>query len=161
MHSFSVSREVEASLDDVWSLLDRFGDTWVYHPAVSESRLVSEKPTGVGAQRECTMYDGPTIQERIINYDASLHTYEITVVEFGPMPLKQFNVTIEAERTGPKHTLITYSGFIVPKLGPIGWLMAKAMMIGQFKKMMGSLIDGIENHLQTGKIVGRNGALQP
>lgn len=73
MHQFKVSREIEVALEQVWCLLDDFASTWVFHLGVRRSDSVNGKPTGLGAQRECTLYAGPKIQERIVTYNAERH----------------------------------------------------------------------------------------
>ena len=42
-----------------------------------------------------------------------------------------------------------------PKFGPLGWFMGKTVMAGQFRKVLGSVLEGLETHLQTGEIVSR------
>ncbi len=161
MHEFEVDKEIRGSIDTIWSIIDNFSDTWVYHPIVERSACVNGTRSGLGAQRECQMYDGGTVQERITAYDATERSYTMEVVEIGPFPLNRMVVTVKAEAgRDPNHTRVTYSGGFAPKFGPMGWLMAKTMMLGQFKKMMGQLIDGLEQHALTGRVVGKDGDLE-
>ncbi len=41
----------------------------------------------------------------------------------------------------------------------MGWLMAKLMMEGQFKKNLSNVLQGLDDHIRTGKVVGKNGEL--
>jgi uncharacterized protein YndB with AHSA1/START domain len=158
MHQFNVSKIIAAPVDRVWELLDDFANTYVYHPMVEHSFATNGKRTGLGARRECTMYDGSSVQEEVTQYDPKSRRYSIEVVEFGPMPLKHMGATIAVEpaRGGAR---VTCSGDFLPKFGPLGWLMAKTMMTSQFNKMMGQLLDGVADHLETGRIVGKGGEL--
>lgn len=158
MHSFEVSKVIDAPVDQVWKLVDDFANTYVYHPIVEKSFAVNGKRQGLGARRQCTMYDGNSVQEEVVSHDAANHSYKIEVVDYGPMPLKHMEVTITVE-AAEGGTRLTYAGKMLPKFGPMGWLMAKTMMLGQFRKMMGQLIDGVETHLTTGRIVGKGGEL--
>ncbi len=37
--------------------------------------------------------------------------------------------------------------------------MAKLMMEGQFKKTLSNVLRGLDDHIRTGKVVGKNGVL--
>ena len=159
MHKFTITKEIDAPVDEVWALLDKFSDTYVYHPAVEHSKSVNGKATGLGAQRQCDMYNGVSVQERITDYQPDQRNYQITMVDFGSFPLKQMIVRMGAKPSGQNKTVLTYDGGFQTKYGPMGWMMAKMMMLPMFKKMTRKIIDGIEAHIITGKIVGKNGKL--
>lgn len=160
MHEFEVSKEIKGSIEDVWRVLDAFSDTWVHHPVVEKSHSTNGKKGGLGARRQCVMYDGGKLEEQIVEYNPHDHSYKVEVVEMGPFPLKSMHVTITCVATGASNTRVIYKGGFDPKFGPMGWLMAKMMMVGQFEKMMGGLIDGLEKHLETGRTIGKGGVVE-
>ena len=41
-----------------------------------------------------------------------------------------------------------------PKFGPVGWVMGKTVMAGQFRKILGRVLAGLEEHAETGEVVG-------
>jgi hypothetical protein len=159
MHSFTVTREIAHDADTVWSLLANFADTFVYHPIVESSLSLNGLQTGLGAERQCVMYDGNRVAERITAFDASARRYTVEVFDHGPFPLTHMDVTIAVDDLGAAGSRVTYSGNFQPKFGPMGWVMGKLMMEAQFSKMMGSLIEGVDQHLETGRIVGKGGVL--
>lgn len=161
MHAFEVNKVIDGEVDAVWELVDRFADTWVYHPIVERSEALNGVDRGLGAERQCDLYGGGSVQERVVAHDASNRTYTVEVFDFGPMPLRQMSVTISVAPDGPNRSRVTYAGGFQPRFGAAGWVMAKVMMKGQFERMMGQLIDGIEAHLRTGREVQRGGALGP
>jgi len=161
MHRFEVQKVIDGSADRVWALLDNFADTYVYHPIVERSTSVNGQTAGRGAERQCEMYGGGAVKERVTEHDASARRYTVEVFDFGPMPLTQMTVEIAVEPAGADRSRVTYAGTFTPRFGPAGWLMAKVMMKRQFERMMGSLIDGVEAHLRTGRLVERGGALGP
>ncbi len=160
MHEFEVSKVIDAPVDRVWDLLDDFANTYVYHPIVERSFSVNGKQKGLGARRQCTMYDGNSVQEEVREHDPVARTSKIVVVDHGPFPMKHMEVTISVQ-PDEGGTRVTYAGKMLPKFGPMGWMMAKTMMIPQFRKMMGQLIDGVETHLATGRLIGKKGELGP
>ncbi len=158
MHRFQVSKEIAHPLGRVWPLLDNFSNTYVFHPIVERSEAVGPATRGAGARRKCTLYDGGQVQEQITKYEPLEHRYKVEVVDHGPFPLRYMEVWIEAVAEG-NNTRVTYRGGFVPKFGPLGWVMGKLVMKGQFEKMMGSLIDGLNTHLSTGRMIEKNGSL--
>jgi hypothetical protein len=40
-----------------------------------------------------------------------------------------------------------------PKFGPLGWLLAKAMMESKFRETFENVLDGLESHVLTGQPV--------
>jgi len=159
MHEFEVQKVIDAPADRVWEVLDDFANTYVYHPIVERSRSVNGKDRGLGARRMCTMYDGNSVQEEITDHDAANRRYRVEVVDHGPFPMKHMAVWFSVEPVEVDRSRVTYAIEMLPKMGPMGWLMAKAMMIPKFKQMMGQLIDGVEQHVQTGRLVEKDGAL--
>jgi len=41
-----------------------------------------------------------------------------------------------------------------PKFGPVGWIMGKTVMTRQFTKILGRVLAGLEEHAETGEVVG-------
>ena len=157
MHSLFVQKEINAPLHRTWPLLDNFADTYVYHPIVEKSEAVNGIKKGLGARRQCTMYDGNAVQEEIVKHSEHHHRYQVRVVDHGPFPMKHMELWVEVEPRGEQRCAVTYRGGFVPKYGVLGWLMAKIMMKPMFSKMLSQLIDGVETHLRTGKVVGKGG----
>ncbi len=114
---------------------------------------------GLGAQRQCNMYSGDAIQEKVVEYDADRYFYRIEVVEHGPFPTTEMIVAIKVEPKGAAACVVTYDLEFDVKYGPIGWVMGKAMMAPNMKKMLGELLEGVQAHLETGRIVEKGGAL--
>ena len=91
VHTVSVTREIDASLSDVWAVLDDFGGVSKYNPNVETSGIVDGPETGVGATRECHFADGGRIEERIVHYE-DRSSYTVDFVDLGAMPLKENTV---------------------------------------------------------------------
>ncbi|MBX2804164.1 MAG: SRPBCC family protein [Myxococcales bacterium] len=159
MHTFRVTKDIDHAATRVWPLLANFADTYVYHPVVEHSESVNGKRTGLGAQRRCDLYSGGSVQERIVAFREEDMRYRVEVVDHGPFPMEHMEVEIHVEPLPGDKSRVTYAGSFRPKYGPLGWLMAKTMMASQFDKLMGQLIDGVDQHLTTGRLVQRDGAL--
>lgn len=161
MHQFEVSRVVDHDPARVWAVLDRFADTYVYHPIVESSSALNGVEEGLGAERVCNMYGGGSVKERVVAHDAANRRYDVEVFDFGSMPLRKLGVTVSVTAEGPRRARVTFAGGFEPRFGPAGWVMAKVMMKRQFERMMGQVIDGLAAHLETGREIQKGGALGP
>lgn len=150
MHEVDVTRPLEHDADAVWAVFDNFPDIATCHPVVATSESVNGQRTGVGARRRCTMQDGATVIEEIVAYDAAARTLSIRVVDHGPYPMSHMEVDVSVSPTDTGCTVSFHSEF-EPRYGPVGWLMAKTLMRGQFSKVLGQLVDGVDAHLRKGQ----------
>jgi len=158
MHTVSVTRTLPHPFPRVWEALDDFGAVQKYHPTVEKSGILNGIARGEGAQRVCQFYDGSAIKERITEYRAG-RGYTVEIVDFGPFPLKQAVARISAQAEGDGKTRVTFKMSFLPRFGPFGWVMAQTMMKPQFRRVFGRLLQGLDDHLRTGKEVGRGGRL--
>lgn len=159
MHTLIISRDMPYDADRVFSLLDDFSNTWVYHPIVRSSDSVNGIERGLGAARRCELYDGQSVQERVTEHDPGARRYVVEVFDHGPFPTRHMVVTIEVEPTGAEACRVSYTQEFQVKYGPMGWLMGELAMKRAMGKMLGSLLEGVERHLETGRIIEEGGAL--
>ena len=62
---------------------------------------------------------------------------------------------LSVQPEGDGRSRVGFDMAFVPRGGPLGWLMAKAVMEPQFRKVLGSVLEGLETHALTGEIVSR------
>ncbi len=161
MHTVVVTREMNFPANTVWNLLDDFAGTWVYHPVVRHSEAVNGVKRGLGAARRCDLYDGTSVQEKITRYNPQEMRYHVEVFDHGPFPTTHMDVTIEVVQTAPQKSLVRYTCRFKVKYGPMGWLMGKAAMGPKMRQMLGKVLEGVETHLDTGRVVGQGGTVEP
>ena len=158
MHTVTTTRLINAPKDKVWAALDDLGNVSNYHPLVETSSITNGVSSGKGAERICNFYDGTSIAERVVDYVPN-HSYKLAITDTGSFPLKaavgQFKVRARDELS----TWVSAEIQFEPKFGPLGWVMAQLLMKPQFKRIFNNLLKGLEDHLTTGQIVGKGGAL--
>lgn len=44
------------------------------------------------------------------------------------------------------------------KYGPVGWAMDKAVLAPMMRKVFRRMVDGLEHHVVTGELIGKDGA---
>ena len=81
--NFTVSKIVDASADDVWSVLRKMDDIDKYSSAIAKVTWTGNK--GVGGQRVCTAPKGQGFfKESIVKFDDTNRTYSYAVMEGVP-----------------------------------------------------------------------------
>ena len=152
MPKFNVTETINAPFDKVNDVLDNFANTYVYHPFVAHSRSLNNQERGVGARRECKLYNGQTVQE--VQTEAGPGRWVIDVSGMGPM--KGMTATIGAKDAGPGRTTVSYDIDVRMKfpfqiMGP----MVKMQMSGMMRK----IAKGVEKHVQSGRLIEKDGKL--
>jgi hypothetical protein len=125
---------------------------------VESSPLVGDRRSGEGACRTCHFHGGGSIDEKITAYDSGVG-YEVTITDPGPFPLKRSVADIRVTPVGRDRSTIGFTMRFEPKYGPIGWLIGHTVMKSQFKKILRRVIDGLEEHITTGRVVGPKAAI--
>jgi uncharacterized protein YndB with AHSA1/START domain len=76
MPEFTITRQIGASPEEVWEVLDKFGDIAKWSPGVKSSQLTSEGPVSEGSTRHCDFSPLGGVNERI---DAYIPNQQMTV----------------------------------------------------------------------------------
>lgn len=153
MQQVLVKKTIDAPALQVWEVIDDFGGVQNYHPLVAASPLLGEQRTGDGAERCCTFHGGGKINERITAYEQGVG-YEVTITDTGPFPLKTAIGELRVTPVGDRRSEVSFGMRFVPNFGPIGWLMGQFIMKNQFRKTLGQVLDGLDEHVRTGRVVG-------
>lgn len=142
MHTVTVVKDVSVAAERIWPIIDDFGGVHKYHPFVDHSPIVTGNATGLGAERVCHFKDGNSVGERIIEYRPG-EGYSVEIVNPGKFPIVKAIGHLDVRSLGVGRSRVTFRMEFQPKFGPIGWLMAKAMMVGQFRKILSGVLDGL------------------
>lgn len=146
MHSVSVTRVIDASIEDVWRVLDDFGGVAKYNPNVEASKIVAGPDTGTGATRECVLDNGGRIEEEIIDYKSGTG-YTVNFTDTGDFPLEENIVKIRVESLDEARTAVTMTSNFTPKYSPIGWILAKTMMKSKFGETFEEVLAGLDSYV--------------
>ncbi|MCJ8347342.1 SRPBCC family protein [bacterium] len=152
-----VSKKLNVDVDRVWKSFENFGEIYKFHPLVEKSPLLSKNASGIGAKRRCDFYDGTSVVE-VVTHWTEKKRIEVQLSEMS-MPMKTAKATIKIVSTSSGATKVSLEMDFVPKFGFLGKIMGALMMRPMMKKMLTLLFVGLEKHIQTGKIVGKNGEL--
>jgi ribosome-associated toxin RatA of RatAB toxin-antitoxin module len=153
MATVTVSKQVDASVQDVWATWEDFGNIYKFNPVLKHSHLLSDssEPTGVGSERHCDMADSKNwVRERVIDY-RPLKSIKIDVFD-GSMPLKSMIATFSFRKINEQKTAVQMQVEFEPKFGVLGKMMTP-MMNRQFRPMLQSLLDCNAAHVERGDVV--------
>ena len=153
MHEVRVDRVIDISADEAWAILDDFGGIYRFHPLVERSPIKNGVGSGLGAARVCHFHDGSQITEQIIDYTAG-EAYEVEITDPGNFPLVTAIARLAVEPLAEAKSRVSFNMAFKPKFGALGWIMAKTVMARQFRKILGRVLAGLEQHAKTGEVVG-------
>jgi carbon monoxide dehydrogenase subunit G len=91
------SVSLSASPTDVWSYIGDFDRLDSWHPAVASSEASQD---GTSKIRHLTLGDGSIIVERLDSHDEEAQSYTYTIVDAGPLPVRNYQSTIEVTPDG-------------------------------------------------------------
>ncbi len=154
MHRVQVTRTIPVSADRAWEVLDDFGGVYRYHPVVERSPIKNGIVSGLGAERVCHFDNGDQITELVTSHDAG-HEYTVEITDLGKFPLKKAVARLGVESAGNHRSVVSFDMSFQAKFGLLGWVMGKTVMKYQFRKIITSVLAGLETHLRTGEVVSR------
>ncbi|WP_298359875.1 SRPBCC family protein [uncultured Litoreibacter sp.] len=148
MATVSVTRTVNAPIDQVWSSWDDFGAIARFNPNLKGSHLInSSLASGLGAMRQCDMADGKNyVREKVIEYRP--HQKLVIDIYESSMPLKKAVASFDFKTRGQK-TDVTMTIDFTPKFGVLGQLMVP-LMKPQLRKMQDALLAGNADYVERG-----------
>jgi uncharacterized protein YndB with AHSA1/START domain len=109
MPEFTITRQINAPVANVWEVLDDFGDIQRWSPGVTASELTSDGPVSQGATRHCDFAPFGGVNERIDHF-APNERLTVNLYETFRLPISgavaDFNL---APREGGTELTLNYS----------------------------------------------------
>lgn len=110
MTEVSETVSLNASPTDVWSYIGDFDRLDSWHPAVASSETSQD---GASRIRHLTLGDGSKIVERLDAHDDKARSYTYTIMDAGPLPVRNYQSTIKLTQDGT-NTRVTWSSEFEP-----------------------------------------------
>lgn len=99
---------LNASPTDIWSVIGGFDSFDSWHPAVAACETVQD---GAAKVRHLTLGDGSKIVERLDSHDDGARTYVYSILDAGPLPIRNYQATIEVSGDGASSQVTWSSDF--------------------------------------------------
>jgi uncharacterized protein YndB with AHSA1/START domain len=139
MPEFTITRQINAPVANVWEVLDDFGDIQRWSPGVTASELTSDGPVSQGATRHCDFAPFGGVNERIDHF-APNERLTVNLYETFRLPISgavaDFNL---APREGGTELTLNYS-YTLNTLGRL----IKGYTDKQMRKGIGGLAKGLQ-----------------
>lgn len=139
MPTFTTTRQIAASVETVWTVLDDFGDIQRWNPGVTSSTLTSDGPVTEGATRHCDLAPFGGVNERIDRFVPN-ERLTVDIYETSKLPISDsiadFNITPSDD--GSELTL--HYSYTLNRLGRL----AKGTTDKQLRKGLRGLVDGLQ-----------------
>lgn len=105
MTKVSMSTNLNASADQVWSMIGKFNALPDWHPSVEKSEL-----TEAGQTRKLSLVGGGTMIEKLETIDDNARTYTYSITD-SPLPVANYSATIKVTGSGDNSTVEWSSEF--------------------------------------------------
>jgi len=105
MTKVSMSTNLNASADQVWSMIGKFNALPDWHPSVEKSEL-----TEAGQTRKLSLVGGGTMIEKLETIDDNARTYTYSITD-SPIPVANYSATIKVTGSGGNSTVEWSSEF--------------------------------------------------
>lgn len=139
MPEFTITRQIDAPIENVWEVLHDFGDIQRWSPGVTASELTSDGPVADGSTRHCDFKPFGAVNERIERHEPN-QRLTVNLYETFKMPISggiaDFNI---APNDGGTALTLNYS--YTPNL--MGRLL-KGYTDKQMRKGIGSMAKGLQ-----------------
>lgn len=101
--------EIAAKPDNVWHLLKRFDAVKEWHPAFSESQIISGRDGKIGAIRRLTVKDGPSFTEELLALSEQGKSFTYKVIE-SPLPITDYLSSVGVKSNAAGGTTVIWVG---------------------------------------------------
>jgi hypothetical protein len=102
------SIDIKAPVSKVWDAVKDFGGLHTWHPVFSNDVIKSGTNNVVGAVRTLTVKDGPSFDETLLEWDAAKHRFTYNVIDPNPLPIKNYQSTMQVIQLRPGVTSIVW-----------------------------------------------------
>jgi uncharacterized protein YndB with AHSA1/START domain len=135
---FTITRQINAPVEKVWEVLEKFGDIADWNSGVKRSSLTSQGPVSEGSTRHCDLAPFGGVEERIGSYLPN-ERMTVNIEEASKLPMSSAvaDFNIAAQAVGTELTL--HYSYTSNRLGR----MAKGTTDKQMRKGITGLADDL------------------
>ncbi|MEM7112136.1 MAG: SRPBCC family protein [Chloroflexota bacterium] len=154
MTTITTSRTIHAPASKVWEVIADYHNADVYHPLLASVERLNEIDQGVGASRQCNLYNNSSIVETVTEWENgrsfTVETNEQPI--FGKTRGKMSIKPIDAHSSK-----ITVTTTYTPKWGLIGKALDSLLLRMIVNQAVKRVLNGLQHHIETGEAIGKGG----
>lgn len=103
------SVEINAPAAKVWETVQNFNDLGAWHPAVAKTEITAGTNNKVGAERQLTLQDGGTINEKLLAFNAKKMTFKYSIID-SVLPVSHYVSSVTVKANGANKTTVVWNG---------------------------------------------------
>ena len=145
MSQFSTDIIINASREEVWSVLSDIGTIAQWNPGIKESYATSEQPDGPGATRFCDLGGKNYLNEEVVQWKYC-EKLTLRIIESN-MPFESADIHFTLEDEAGR-TKVTAAPEYRIKYGLIGQLMDRYYVRNFYEKGMQNLLRGLKEYIE-------------
>ncbi len=160
MTKITKSQIINAPVNKVWEVIGDYNNIHVFHPFVESADQLSEVKRGLGAKRQCNLYNNSSQVEEVIEWEegksftvlASSTAFSIFGDTTGSMRVEP----IDANRSK-----VILDTVYAPKLGVFGKILDSLVLRMGVGYALNRVLKSLQHHIGTGEVVGKGGKSTP
>ena len=156
MTTEKLTRTINAPSSKIWAVLGDFSNIQIFHPNVQDVDQLSEVDRGLGAARRCNFYSGGSAVEKIIAWDDERQFFTCTVTELAA-PLVDITAGMRVEKIDSHRSKVHIEMNYTPKWGIFGKILNVLVLRFAMQSTFKKVLKGLELHVETGELIGKNG----
>jgi hypothetical protein len=114
LHAYE-SVDISAPAHKVWDTVKNWSNLHGWHPAFASTELISGQNDVPGAIRKLTLKDGPSFEEELTAFDDRDMTFRYKIISEAPLPLTDYDSTIQVLSLGPTKSSVVWRSSFLPK----------------------------------------------
>jgi hypothetical protein len=135
---------INASTDEVWDVLKKFGSVSDWAPAVSKSYYVGSQQAGVGTKRHCEIDGFGGLDEVVTDWQEGVG-FAYSVTPLGP--LDKSNSSWWLTRIGDSSSKLEVTFSYDLRFGLLGKILHKLVMRRKLEKSLPDTLAAVKSHL--------------
>lgn len=154
MTQITTSRIINAPASQVWEIISNYHNADVYHPLLQSVEQLTELERGVGAARQCNLYNNSSVVETVIEWEEG----KSYTVETNEQPIfGQTKGTMRVTPIDANSSQVRVATTYTPKWGLFGKLLDFLLFKMIVNHAVDRVLNGLQHHVETSEPIGKGG----
>jgi len=157
MTTVVTARLIHARAEKVWSVISDFNNVDRFHPFVASADAITEREKGVGAQRQCNLYNNSSAIEEVVAWDEG-RSFTVALRNAKPPfgdTVGKMGVDVIDASTSRVYVETTY----VPAWGRAGRVLDVFVLRTVLRLVLGHVLRSLKRHIEQGHLIGKGGKM--
>jgi len=158
MTTITKSRIINIPANQVWETISNYNNVHVFHPFVERADQLSEVDRGIGATRQCNLYNSSAIVEEVTEWEEGR---SFTVVTSDQPIFGETTGTMRVDPIDANRSNVTLDTNYTPKWGLFGKALDILVLRMGVTYTLNRVLKSLQYHMETGELVSKGGKFIP